>query len=43
MDNTIKNLSKEELLSSFGGCNYKWVVIDGELIYVEEKIDMHSD
>ena len=28
MDNTIKNLSKEELLSSFGGCNYKWVVID---------------
>lgn len=43
MNSIIKNLNKEELLNFYGGCNYRWVVIDGELRYIEEDGDLDSN
>lgn len=34
MENIMNELSKEETLSIFGGEEYKWVVINGQLIYI---------
>ena len=34
MKKIIKELCKEEALNIFGGEKYKWVVVNGQLIYM---------